>query len=168
MAVFESLIDNLRALGFFDFFLPFVFVMAVVYGVLQKAEVFEDETVDATVAIVSAFLSILGIRTFVDPSFFSQFFGLVVIALLIVLGFVVILGMMGVDVTDVMNDTSQTQRAGAGVAAFFVLVLLGMIAAAEDWLNFQAILDAITGEMALTALMIIGMFAVAAFVVAGD
>lgn len=142
--------------------------MAVVYGVLQKSEVFEDETVDAVVSIVAAFLSILGIRTFVDPVFFSQFFGLVVIVLLIVLGFVVILGMMGVEITDVFNESSQTQQVAAGIGAFFVLVILGVIATGYDIINFQAILNAFTSEMALTALMIIGMFAVVAFVANGD
>ncbi|MDY6789025.1 MAG: hypothetical protein SVV03_03605, partial [Candidatus Nanohaloarchaea archaeon] len=61
MSLFQNLIQNLQNVGFFQYFLPFVLVMAVFYGLLRKFELFEDKAVDATVALVAAFLSLFGL-----------------------------------------------------------------------------------------------------------
>lgn len=163
--VFEELIMNLQGLGFFRYFMPFLLMMAVTYGILQRAELFEDETVDGVVAAVVSFMSIVGIYTFVGGAFFTQFFGVVTIAIFVLIGYVIILGTMGVDVTEVANlDDAQKKRTawyGGGV-----LALVGLL--------FMHYLDIVDGgqllgsDEFLTFLVILGMYIVISKITSGD
>jgi hypothetical protein len=57
---FETVILKLKDLGFFQFFLPFIFSAAVFYGLLRKSQIFGDAkqniTINAIVSMVAAFM----------------------------------------------------------------------------------------------------------------
>lgn len=98
---FEILIGNLRQIGFYDFLLPFILFMAIIYGLLKKYEPVGDETsVNATIAVAASFFIInytpLGL-------FFTQSFGM---ASMIIAGLLVLIlfaGMVGINIADVFE-----------------------------------------------------------------
>ncbi len=72
-------VQTLQQIGFFKFVLPFLLMFAVVYGLLQKLDIFGDDSdqVDAIVAVVAGFF----VAFFVMQSslnfvpFLTNFFG---------------------------------------------------------------------------------------------
>lgn len=58
--IFAQMIFNLRDLGFFNFFLPFVLTSAIFYGLIRKSRVFGDReenlAVNGVVAVVAAMM----------------------------------------------------------------------------------------------------------------
>lgn len=160
-SVFSQLLTNLAEIGFFNLFLPFLLILAVTYGVLQRIELFEDETVDATVSIVVALMAMFSMLTFVDPVFFTQFFGAVTLLVAVIIGYIVVLGLMGVDITDVATLDDEQKKKTAVFAAIGIGVVLAGI------LQFTGLVD-VTGsimtivetEWFLTIVVLIGMAAV--------
>lgn len=150
---FQGLINNLWDLGF-PTFLIFIFFLAVVYGLLRRGEFFEDDTVDATVAVVVAFLVTGGSIQFLGGvESFVWFFSMMAAAVVILLGFVLILGMMGVDITEVMNE-NEARRRNVAILAGFVLVgvLLYMLS------FFMDIERYLTSDLVAGVLMVVAMF----------
>lgn len=153
MVGFGELLMNLfdPAVGF-QFFLAFIFVLAVVYGVLRKIELFEDNTVDATVATVAAFFSVFGVYSWLGAQFFIEFFGLVAIAAFVILGVVVILGMMGVDMVEVMNIDEESQKFALwSSVAIVIMILVGILYYAD----YGFITEVITSDTLISLAMVI-------------
>ncbi|MFB6294353.1 MAG: hypothetical protein ABEI97_01195 [Candidatus Nanohaloarchaea archaeon] len=120
---FELLFQNLQAIGFFEFALPILFFIAVYYGLLQKTGVISDEeSVNGTAAVALSFLTTLGIYVVIPFSFFPQFFAAMSILLVLVLGIIMLMGMVGLDVSEELGDDAQT------VAVVGVIVLLIIVA----------------------------------------
>lgn len=155
--IFETLIQNLESVGFFRYFLPFVFMLAVVYGLLRRIEVFEDQQVDATVATAVAFIAMLGVYTFDLAGIMIQFFGALTVGIVLLLGLVLILGMFGVEVQELDNHPAAI---GAGVIVF-ALVIVGVMQAIPGQEGFISVL---TGEAAMTLYTIVGLIAVIGFI----
>lgn len=57
---FETVVVNMRELGFFQFLLPFMLSSAIFYGLLRKSKIFGDPTnsvsINAVIAIVASFM----------------------------------------------------------------------------------------------------------------
>jgi len=148
MATFGTLIQNLWDVGF-NLFLAFLFVLAVVYGVLRRIELFDDNTVDATIATVTAFFTVAGVYTWFGTQFFSQFFGLVGIITLVILGLVVMMGMMGADITEYME--------GDDARGFYIaLTILGfLLAGMITYFDYGFLSDFLNSETLVTVIMLI-------------
>lgn len=150
---FSELISNLWEIGF-PTLLTFVFFLAVVFGLLRRTELFDDRTVDSTVSVVVAFLVTGGMIQFLGgPEGFSWFFALLSIAVVVLLGFVLILGMLGVDITEVMNE-NEGRRRNVAILAGFVLILILLYILQAAGVNVGGIL---TSQLASAALMTIAM-----------
>jgi len=160
MVTFETLIANLQDIYFFSYFMPFVFVLAVTYGIISKLELFEDDAVDATVAIVVAFLSMLGIYTMNLAGSMVYFFGALSVSLVAILGFVIVLGMFGVDVTDL-----SYKKTWVGISLSIVIAIL--IIMVNNYIESD-VLGVFYGETALTIYMLGGVIAVIYLIVGGD
>ncbi len=78
-------------IGFFSYLLPFLLIFALVFGILTKVKLFkENKAINAIIALVVALMAIQ--MEFV-PTFFSQIFPRVGIALAIILGLFIIVGL---------------------------------------------------------------------------
>ena len=76
MNPFEILVSNLNQMGFFGFLLPWLFMFAVVYGLLVKSKVLgEDQKIIGVVSLVSAFF-VIGFGGVAIGTFFSNLFGI--------------------------------------------------------------------------------------------
>ncbi len=91
-----ELVNTLRALGFYEFLLPWVFAFAIVYGLLIVANLFGDanKKVSAAIALVVAFF----VTAYGGPmmaSFFTSIFGGATIILAGILVVVLLVAMVG-------------------------------------------------------------------------
>lgn len=160
MATFETLIQNLQDIYFFSYFMPFVFVLAVTYGIISKLELFEDDVVDGTVSIVVAFLAMLGVYTMNLADYMVYFFGALSVSLVAILGFVIVLGMFGLDVTEL-----EFNKTWVGLSAAIVLSILIMMV---NKFVEKDVLKIFYNETALTVYMLAGVIAVIYIIVGGD
>lgn len=157
-SVFSQLLQNLSQVGFFDLFLPFLLILAVTYGVLQRIELFEDDTVDATVSIVVAFMAMFSMLTFVEPVFFTQFFGAVTLLVAVLIGYIIVLGLMGVDITEVSTLDDEQKKKTAVFAAIGIAVVLGGILQYTGVVDVMgSIMTTLQSDVFLTVLVLAGM-----------
>lgn len=94
MVAYQETARFLTRLGIVDVVLPFVLVFTIVFGVLQRSRVLGGRTnVNAMVAFVLGFFTILAVRTMVFVNVFAQYAALVLVAMVFVS---VILAFLGV------------------------------------------------------------------------
>lgn len=160
MVTFETLIQNLQEIYFFSYFMPFILVLAVTYGIIDKINLFEDNTVDATVSIVVAFMSLLGIYLLDISGVMIYFWGALSVGLVTVLGFVILAGMFGVDITQTEFEKKWIGISGAIIIAVVLVIV-------NEFLAFDVGAFIYT-ETAMTLLSLAGMIAVVYFIVRND
>ncbi len=86
-----ELLSKWEQIGFFSYLLPFMLIFALVFGILTKTNIFkENKMVNGIIALAVALMSLQ--FDFV-PSFFSQIFPRVGVALAIILGIFIIAGL---------------------------------------------------------------------------
>jgi len=95
MTVFDTVILNLKELGFFKFILPFMLSAAIFYGLLRKTQLFgppeKNITINATVALAVSFFVwawpiLLGIDITTQLSaFFMQGFSVTLVGIIVLL-----------------------------------------------------------------------------------
>lgn len=107
-------------------FFPWLLVLAFTYGVLEKYEWFEDETVNAAISLSVAFLSIGGIYFFAPGNIFVNFGAVLAFASFAALGFLIVMAVAGIDVQN-MTDSEQNIPlvAGLGILGLGLLVVVG-------------------------------------------
>lgn len=160
MSLFQDLIYNLETVGFFQYFLPFVLVIAVFYGLLRKFEIFEDQAVDATVSIVAAFLAMFGLAAVVPASTFSQFFGVLVVIIMVLLGYDILLGMIGIDISDITNpEEGADSRRIAWASGIGVVLVVVVVTVFYGW-GGRYMMRVLLSEDALSVYLILGMLGV--------
>lgn len=118
---FEVLVTNLEAMGFFGFFLPFLFILAVTFGLLLKSKVLgEDKKIIGSVALVMAFF-IVGFGGPPIATFFTTLFGFGTVALAGFLVIILFLAMTGGDVSKMLGGNQvKTALVAVGLIIFFV------------------------------------------------
>lgn len=160
MALFQNLISNLESVGFFQYFLPFILVIAVFYGLLRKFEIFEDQAVDATVSIVAAFLAMFGIAAVAPAAVFSEFFGVIVVIIMVLLGYDIILGMVGIDISEITNpEEDADERRIAWAGGLGIIIVIVIITVFFGW-SGDYLMDVLLSEDAISIYLIIAMVAV--------
>ena len=97
MALFDiqASLQMLREMGVVDFLLPFLLVFAIVYGVLDRAEVFgkKRHDINAIIALVIAFIFGMTSWAVEATTQFLPWIGLIAIA---ALGFLILLSMFAI------------------------------------------------------------------------
>lgn len=123
---FSVLVSNLNALGFFGFLLPFVFVLAISYGLLIKSKMFEDQKIIGVISLVLAFF-VIGFGGPGLANFFVGAFGLAAIVLAGILIIVMFVALAGGDVSKLMGDNKAVMAALAGVGIIIFFVAAGSV-----------------------------------------
>jgi peptidoglycan/LPS O-acetylase OafA/YrhL len=78
-------------IGFFSYLLPFLLIFALVFGILTKVKLFkENKAVNGIIALVVA---LMAVQFQMVPAFFSQIFPRMGIALAIILGLFILIGL---------------------------------------------------------------------------
>lgn len=98
MAAFEIIVQTMTEMGF-RLFLPWLLVLSVTYGLLEKYQVVSDETqVNGSIALAMAFLAIIGVNNFAPAGIFTNFAAAITFGLFGLLGFMVLVAMAGYDI----------------------------------------------------------------------
>ena len=106
--IFEVLVSNLSSLGFFNFFLPFLFTFAIIYGLLLKTKaVSEDQKVIGVISLAISFF-VIGFGGPLIGEFFINLAGLGTIVLAGILIIVLFVGLAGGDVSKIMEGKGIT------------------------------------------------------------
>lgn len=103
--IFTILVDNLNKLGFYNFLLPWLFVFAVVYGLLAKVNIFggQNNRISALIGFIAAFFAV---SYYGEPlaAFFTGLFGgatIILAGILVVVLFIAMAGFKLENITDV-------------------------------------------------------------------
>ncbi len=145
--IFTPLIGNLNQLGFYRFVLPWLFAMAMVYGILTKTKIFGEnqQTLTGVISIVAAFFVVNFTPVgFALDTFFTQAFGvgiLVLTGIFVVLLFMGLVGLKGEDIFKAEN------LKGGGLAVILLVVfaillvfMVGGIKISSDQLTLVSVL----------------------------
>jgi len=87
---FGSFIDQLAQAGVFSYVLPFLLLFALVYGILLKTKLFEDnKSINSIIALA---IALMALQFDFVPLFFSQIFPLLGVGLAVLLVAMIMLG----------------------------------------------------------------------------
>ncbi|MFQ3307845.1 MAG: hypothetical protein ACI977_000056 [Candidatus Nanohaloarchaea archaeon] len=164
---FESIIQSMVEMQVFRFFFPWLLVLAVSYGVLEKYHfISEDEFVNGSISLAIAFMAGGGAYLFIPAGLLTNVVAATTFAIFAVIGLMIVLGVAGYDLEKLQeNDRSMPLLLGAGI---FSVALLSIIASffdlsqfipqIENWERFFEefvmpilVLGLILGVVALTA-----------------
>lgn len=157
---FELLIQNLQEVGFFEFFLPILLFTAIYYGLLRKTEILgDDETVDGAAAVMMALLTTFAIYIIVPFQLFIQFFGVLSVLLLVILGLLIVMGMFGVEFGGGEGMDSRTTRLAIVGVILLVVILIPPLVSVMTGGNLQ-----ILGQQHVSFILTIAMIGVIGYV----
>jgi hypothetical protein len=132
---FADVIAGWREYGVFEFFLPFLLMFAIFYGLLRKAKLFGDENdkqvkkINLIVAGVAALFVMVYTPTGISlTAFFANFFTQTMVVLSSILSFALILYML-VPTDALQGLLSSPRYAGILALAAVFIVLLVFVAA---------------------------------------
>ena len=142
MVNFNDAINLLVDIGFMRVIAPFIFVFAIVYGILQKAKIFhgganDDKSakqINATLSFVIALFATISVNVF---NFMQSAFAIAAMSIVVILCMLIILGLLlGEQYTKIFED----DRVKYGLAIVVFLVALGFILVLTgiwDWFGNQ-------------------------------
>lgn len=135
MVDFREIVDTLVDIGFYDVFLPFILVYAVVFAILEKSKIFSSadtdskqvKNVNAIIAFVFGVFVVASIQTvkFIESFvMYGVLFIVFILVVLIVLGFI-----FGEDYMKLLKDDDGKLRKGLAftIAGIVVLISVGVL-----------------------------------------
>lgn len=135
---FYSMVSSLESAGFYEIVLPFFLIFTIIFGILEKTNIFgkESHKFNIIIALVAGFLIV---RNQTLVALMNSFLPNVSMFVLVIIAFLIILGIFGV----------QSDKWGGGLLFVFVIiavvgVIWGLVQAADmqgiawlpDWLYF--------------------------------
>ena len=105
-------------------FFPWLLLLAFTFGMLQKYEFFEDEAVTGAIALSSSFLAIAGVYFFLPENLFANFGGILAFAAFGVLGFLIVMAIAGIDISEMEGRIGKIPLAvGLGILGIGLLAI---------------------------------------------
>lgn len=123
---FGDLLTKWEQMGFFSYVLPFLLVFSVVFGVLSKAKIFEDNK--AVNAIIALAVGLMSLQWDLVPRFFSELFPRVGVGLAILLIVIIFLGIF-------LPRQNWAIYLSLTIAAVIVISILLNSSEAMNWQN---------------------------------
>ena len=120
----EILIGNLNTLGFYDFFLPFLLFVAIIFGILQKNKIFGESDTKAIDGVVAMCISFFVINYTPIGLYFSMLFAIGATIMGAILVGIILLGMMGIDMGKFFNPGGNLENKFAMPAIAGVLLVI--------------------------------------------
>ncbi|MFB6209640.1 MAG: hypothetical protein ABEJ56_05915, partial [Candidatus Nanohaloarchaea archaeon] len=106
----------------FQLFFPWLLVLAVTYGVLDKFDYFEEDTINAVVSIAVSFIAIGGIMLFVPENTFPQFAAAIAFSVFGFIGLLVLMALAGYNLDEMEGDS----KIGKAAIGLMVLIFIGI------------------------------------------
>ena len=111
-----TFLSYLETAGFFSYVLPFLLIFALVFGILTRANIFEQKGINGALALVVALLSL---QFHFVPLFFSEIFPRMGIALAVILVLLILTGLF----LDPSSKITNYGLLGVGVIIFIVVLV---------------------------------------------
>ncbi len=156
--IFTPLVGNLNQLGFYKFVLPWLFTLAIVYGVLLKVKLFDEKqkSLIGVISLVAAFFVVNYTPAgFAMDSFFTQVFGVGILILTGIFVVLLLMGLVGLKGEDIFKAENIK---GGGIAiilliAFiiFLFFTIGGIKISADQLSIIAVMIFMVAALAYIA-----------------
>lgn len=152
----ETMFNSWQEMGLFNYLLPFLLIFALVFGILTKVNLFNDnKVVNAIIALV---VGLIAIQFSAVSDFFAIIFPNLGIALSIIL---VILIIAGLFLGDVIGKEKWPNYLLLGIAGIIIVVVLVQSAGSFGWNVAQWWID---NWATITAVVLIVGLAIAAVV----
>ncbi|MFB6213307.1 MAG: hypothetical protein ABEJ07_01970 [Candidatus Nanohaloarchaea archaeon] len=124
MGAFAKIVEAMAGMDVFRLFFPWLLVLSITYGVMEKYSVFsEDSQVNGVIALSVAFFSIGGAYYFLPQGILTSFAAGLTFSIFGLLGFLILMAVAGVDVSEEMGKNELP------AVAAIVLVLLSFLGA---------------------------------------
>jgi hypothetical protein len=161
---FELLVENLRNIDFFNFFLPWALILAITYGILQKSKILgESNAVNSVASIALSFLFLGGLLMVLPSDFFPKFFAIFGVVISAILFILLVSGFLGANVQEIIGKNDAAKW------IFFIIVavatiglLISLFSGFEPILGFFR--ESSIGEFIAT-LALIAVFVLVAWIV---
>jgi|AntDeeMetagen134_2_1112570.scaffolds.fasta_scaffold05817_3 hypothetical protein len=163
MGAFENLIQMMAGMDIFQLFFPWLFVLAVSFGLLEKNGVFSDDpSVNGVISLSFAFLTIGGLSMFVPAGMFTHFAAALGFGLFAIIGLLIMLAASGLDMDEALGKNNSAPTIGA-----LIITIVALIAVVGYYLNIEQILGMATSaggnafdEVVMPILILIFLFLV--------
>ncbi|MFB6144829.1 MAG: hypothetical protein ABEJ98_05960 [Candidatus Nanohaloarchaea archaeon] len=133
MGVFGSIVATLMENNAFHLFFPWMLILTITYGALNRYDVFEEDATTGVAALSVAFISIGGIYQFAPPSMFANFAAALAFGAFGIFGLLVLFAVAGVDPTDSEEqDGNWTGLLAIGALVIGIVSFVGVIASQLD------------------------------------
>ncbi len=159
-------IDSLQRLGFFDIMLPFLLVFSIVYGILEKAQIFGENRHDIN-AVIAFVIGLMVVVTSTVLNLLTGFLPWVGLMVVVFLSFMILTVMFWGEAKGLW-ETSAIKYGGAVVVIAFLLFYwshtLGLFSAFEPSAGLPFLN---VGDMAALAAILIFFVVIMAVVKGG-
>lgn len=131
MGAFETIVQVMIDMNVFHLFFPWLLVLALTYGALDKYEIFGEQSVSGTIAFATATLAMGGIYLYVPAGVFTNFAAALAFGVFGIVGMIVLFAVAGVDVTAFENPKNELP----GIAALVIAIVsfVGVVLTQLDW-----------------------------------
>lgn len=110
--------------GFFSYFLPFLLIFALVFGLLEKTKIFKDnKSINGIIALV---VGLMALQLDIVSRFFSEIFPRFGIGLAVILIIIILLGIF-------MPKENWVNSLLLGIGAVILVIILVQTAGAVGW-----------------------------------
>ncbi|MFB6145984.1 MAG: hypothetical protein ABEJ99_05805 [Candidatus Nanohaloarchaea archaeon] len=130
MGAFASIVETMMGMNIFHLFFPWLMMLAIIYGALNKADFFEEQSVNGVLSFSVATLAMGGIYLFVPEGVFTNFAAVIAFSTFAIFGFVILLTMAGVDVGQYTEI--EGNFAALGAIIFIVIGIIGTLITQVD------------------------------------
>lgn len=136
MGAFENLVQAMASMDVFQLFFPWLFVLAVSFGLLEKHGVFSDDSsVNGVISLTLSFLTIGGLALFAPVGLFTHLAAALGFGIFAIIGFLILSAAAGVNLEEELGG--QYSLAGIGALVFTVVPLIAVVG---YYLNIEDIL----------------------------
>ncbi len=120
MGAFATIVEVMAGMDVFQLFFPWLLILGIAYGILDKYEVISDDSsVNGVIALSFAFFTIGGAFVFLPSGTFTQLAAFFAFGVFGVLGFVVLLGVAGYD----LEELADSPYSLPGIAAIVIAIV---------------------------------------------
>ncbi len=151
---FSVLLGNLSRLGFYNFVFPWLFTMAIIYGILLKSKMFEGQAaLNGLLSIVVAFFLVNYTPVgFGLDAFFTRILGMGALILVVIFVVLLFMGLVGLKGEDIF----KAENLGGGAAVALLLGLFGFLLFSFGGFNISA--DIITIVVVMIMIIFVVLF----------
>jgi hypothetical protein len=126
MGVFQTVLQTMYEMGM-NLFLPWLLILSVTYGILDKYNVLSDDPqVNGVISLSFAFISVLGVNQFAPAGMWTQFAANISFGVFGLLAMLILMAVAGYDVSDLAGDRWSLPVIFGGVIAIvsFIGILI--------------------------------------------